>query len=132
VITIFSETSGNQSEQDLEKVTAKRRDTLKVWARAVVKTNQKRNFSSTSDTTDILRILCRDDVQEHDTRADNIICEIQNSNMLTTRSLYSAFDLMTINNEDRMRVRDVEFGVALEHKHFYKFRKSLRLMKIKY
>lgn len=43
--------------------------------------------------------------------------------MLITRSLYSAFDLMTINNEDRMRGRDVEFGVAVEHKHFYKYRK---------
>jgi len=43
--------------------------------------------------------------------------------MLTTRSLYSAFELVTINKEDRMRGRDVEFGVAVEHKHFYKFRK---------
>jgi len=59
----------------LKNVTAKRRDTLKVWARSVVPTNQTRNFSSTSDTTDILRILCHDALQEHDTRAD-IICEI--------------------------------------------------------
>jgi hypothetical protein len=57
-------------------MTAKRRDTLKVWARAVVPTNQKRNFSSTCDTTDILHILCHDAEQEHDTRADDIICEI--------------------------------------------------------
>lgn len=105
-----------------KKVTAKRRDTLKVWARSVVPTNQTRNFSNTSDTTDILHILCHDVVQEHDTRVDNIICEIYN-NMLITRSLYTAFDLMTINNEDRRRSRYVAFGVAVEHKHFYKFRK---------
>ena len=96
-------------------MTGKRRDTLKVWARAVVPTNQTRKFSSAYNTIDILHILCHDAEQEHDTRADNIICEIRNSNMLTTQSLYSAFHLMTINNEDHTRGRDVEFGVAVEH-----------------
>jgi hypothetical protein len=43
--------------------------------------------------------------------------------MLTTRGLYSVVDLMIINNENHMRGRDVEFGVAVQHKHFYKFRK---------
>lgn len=67
---------GKPVKADLKKkVTAKRRDTLKVWARSVVPTNQTRNFSSTSDTTDMLHTLCHDALQEHDTRAD-IICEI--------------------------------------------------------
>ena len=67
---------GKPVKASLKKVTAKRRDTLKVWVRSVVPTNQTRNFSSTSDTTDILHILCHDAVKEHDTSADNIICEI--------------------------------------------------------
>jgi hypothetical protein len=42
--------------------------------------------------------------------------------MATARSLYSAFDLTTINNEDCTRVENVKLGVAVEQKHFYKFR----------